>query len=563
MHYEDIEVQIAATTVLGTLCDPQYSEIGGNTKSVTFNGAFHESMCKESQYFRMRLGCYGFVYRFVLFVLQDRVDIQLLGLQCLTGLCLHPLNRITVALNFGLQPLIVHVLSSHPKIRLYTLLTISRLSCQPAFADIVNRDKAIIVPQSSESFEPFPSWMADLPNELVPVVKSMLGMYMDDITKFIDADSSYSDDDKGDADVLGESGNIGIQDFPQNQEGRVVDLLTHDNAEYFVKSGCITSLLTILLRSMRDVIITEELKNSSEDSKISETLKGRADSMLLTEQTSIAAISALIEFAKHSKHARRSIASEKIVLRLHEDQPNRSNLKNNGRQTLQDISGLGLHIILFFTTTVVNKYLRRVATELAIELAREEQNVIIFRNEIGLTDELINLLRLFISKNNRNDSQITSEFSAGDGSKTSDTSNFIEADFGESLSGIYLIYLATQDTDVQVRSNAVISFLELSIDGHTMDEIILKRAIQPVVDVAQSSFANNILKRRCAWALSSIGLRYAGMSDDVLGDDNFISSSLGVLGRFLLADNDYVTQREAAKGIAAFSLIEEAVALSL
>ena len=167
-------------------------------------------------------------------------------------------------------------------------------------------------------------------------------------------------------------------------------MLTHDNAEYFVKSGCITSLLTILLRSMRDVIITEELKNNSEDSKISETLKGRADSMLLTEQTSIAAISALIEFAKHSKHARRSIASEKIVLRLHEDQPNRSNLKKNGRQTLKDISGLGLHIILFFTTTVVNKYLRRVATELTIELAREEQNVIIFRNEIGLTDELIN-----------------------------------------------------------------------------------------------------------------------------------------------------------------------------
>ena len=35
----------------------------------------------------------------------------------------------------------------------------------------------------------------------------------------------------------------------------------------------------------------------------------------------------------------------------------------------------------------------------------------------------------------------------------------------------------------------------------------------------------------------------------------------GCLRRFLLADNDYVTQREAAKGIAAFSLIEEAVAL--
>ena len=210
---------------------------------------------------------------------------------------------------------------------------------------------------------------------------------------------------------------------------------------------------------------------------------------------------------------------------------------------------------------VVNKYLRRVATELTIELAREEQNVIIFRNEIGLTDELVQLLRTFIGKNDKSDYQSPSAFSDGDVIKTSDTPKFIEADFGESLSGIYLIYLATKDADVQVRSNAVIAFLELSIDGHTMDEIILKRAIQPVVDVAQSSFANNILKRRCAWALSSIGLRYAGMSDDVLGDKNFISSSLGVLGRFLLAENDYVTQREAAKGIAAFSLIEEAVVL--
>ena len=52
-----------------------------------------------------------------------------------------------------------------------------------------------------------------------------------------------------------------------------------------------------------------------------------------------------------------------------------------------------------------------------------------------------------------------------------------------------------------------------------MDEIILKRAIQPVVDVAQSSFANNILKRRCAWHYL-YRIAYAGMSDDVLGDDN-------------------------------------------
>ena len=148
LHYEDIEVQIAAGTVLGTLCDPQYSETGETAKSTTLNGAFKEGECKEAQYFRMRLGCYGFIYQFILFVLQVRVDIQLLGLRCLACLCLHPLNRITVALNLGLQPLVVHILSSRPKIRAFTLLTMARLSSQPLFADYVNHDDLIIIPKS-------------------------------------------------------------------------------------------------------------------------------------------------------------------------------------------------------------------------------------------------------------------------------------------------------------------------------------------------------------------------------------------------------------------------------
>ena len=102
----------------------------------------------------------------------------------------------------------------------------------------------------------------------------------------------------------------------------------------------------------------------------------------MTEQTSIAAICALNEFAKQSQVARRRIATEKIVLRLRDDQPNLETKRSAGRKTLHDISGIGLHILLFFTTMAVSKYLRRVATELIIELAREEQNVIMFRNEI-------------------------------------------------------------------------------------------------------------------------------------------------------------------------------------
>ena len=60
--------------------------------------------------------------------------------------------------------------------------------------------------------------MADLPNELVPVVKSMLGIYMDDITKFINADSNIPDDNESDVDVQGKSRNNDIQMVPKSRK---------------------------------------------------------------------------------------------------------------------------------------------------------------------------------------------------------------------------------------------------------------------------------------------------------------------------------------------------------
>ena len=563
LHYEDIEVQIAAGTVLGTLCDPQYSELDKTAMSTTLNGVFKEGTCKEAQYFRMRLGCYGFVYQFILFVLQIRVDIQLLGLQCLAGLCLHPLNRITVGINLGLQPLVVHILSSRPKIRAYTLLAMARLSYQPLFADFVNHDKLIVVPESAEYFHPYPVWIDQVPHEMIPAVKAMLGEYFDDVQRLdpslkeMGEDGNNNDEDRGKKDK-----NKDEED--EEEQSRVEDLLINENAVYFIKNGCITSLLTLLLRSMRDVIVAEEDRMIDESSKEAPKTHGDNEATLLTEQTSIAAICALNEFAKQSQEARRRIATEKIVLRLRDDQPNFETKRSAGRKTLHDISGIGLHILLFFTTMAVSKYLRRVATELIIELAREEQNVIMFRNEIDLTDELMTLVRKFTKKDkieeeikkHRNESALMGEDGVMD---TFNRSNGIDADFGDSLSGVVIVYLATRDYDLEVRSNAIVAFLELSIDGHTMDEIIVNHAIQPVVDVALSSFANNVLKRRCAWALSSIGLRYAGMSNDMLGEGNSIESALNVLEQFLSPDNDHVTQREATKGIAAFALIEHAV----
>ena len=155
----------------------------------------------------MRLGCYGFVYQFILFVLQVRVDIQLLGLRCLACLCLHPLNRITVALNLGLQPLVVHILSSRPKVRTFTLLTMARLSSQPLFADYVNHDEVIIIPKSAEYFHPYPTWIGQLPHEMIPAVKAILGEYFDSVQRF---DPSLNNADYDSADV-GEKEVAGIE----------------------------------------------------------------------------------------------------------------------------------------------------------------------------------------------------------------------------------------------------------------------------------------------------------------------------------------------------------------
>merc|ERR1739841_210071 len=103
-------------------------------------------------------------------------------------------------------------------------------------------------------------------------------------------DGNNNDEDRGKKDK-----NKDEED--EEEQSRVEDLLINENAVYFIKNGCITSLLTLLLRSMRDVIVAEEDRMIDENSKEAPKTHGDNEATLLTVQTSIAAICALNEFA--------------------------------------------------------------------------------------------------------------------------------------------------------------------------------------------------------------------------------------------------------------------------
>ena len=159
LNYVDIEIQIATAAFIVELCDPLNSEPQGTIFSTTYSALLKEGTVAQVQDLRMRLGSFGFVFPAVLLVFQAREDLQLLGLKILAGLALHPLNRILVAQKMGLQPLIIHLLSVNPVIRIMSSVTISRLVAQPEMYEEVDHNEEILVPDANHKFPKPEFWM--------------------------------------------------------------------------------------------------------------------------------------------------------------------------------------------------------------------------------------------------------------------------------------------------------------------------------------------------------------------------------------------------------------------
>ena len=503
LHYVDVEIQISAAIFVAALCDPANTEPATPVISASHNANLREGTVPEVQDLRMRLGSFGFVYPAVLLSFQPREDLQLLGLEIIAGLALHPLNRILVAKKMGLQPLVIHLLSTNRDIRIMASVTMARLVAQPKNYEDVDHNKHLEVSGTYKKF-PVPDFITLLPREIVPVVHIIFEQYLAD---------------HDDPDTAGPQATV-ERDDPAT--ATVKDRLVNQNAVYLTKQGCITSLLTLLLRS----IATERGAES-----------GGKHSTAALDQNAVMACGALyvlVQMARQSAVAREAIASERVILHLSVDRSQTGQSDN--------ISARGLDVILYLTTRAVRVELRRPATELIVELTREEENIVLFRSPVDLTPDFMDSMK------RANTAALAGE--------RREEGTAIHEEFGSDITAVYLLYLASLDDDEIVRAFATIAFLELSIDNLTMNDIIRYRAIQPVLNIAVSPAANSVIKRRCAWALCSIGTHYSGMPEaDVLNVSHF-TDAMAVLITLLETCEDAVTRRESSRALASFALRE-------
>ena len=536
LNYVDIEIQIASAGFIAELCDPLNSEPLGTIYNTTYNADLKEGTVQQVQDLRMRLGSFGFVFPAVLLVFQAREDLQLLGLKIVAGLALHPLNRILVAEKMGLQPLIIHILSVNPSIRIMSSVTISRLVAQPEMYDLINHDEEIHIPEAASRF-PKADFFDMLPRELIPVISAMFGEYLE-----------------GSNDPLPETEDDALGGTGHESRVSMKDRLVNDNAAYVIKQGCVVSMLTVILRSIVEASEVEEAEDSNLVLPVGDGEDGVDEGGTEMPQSAVmasAALYGLVELARQSKTARQLIATTRVVLKLNHHSGRRSKLDVDAPR---DITATGSDIILFMTTNDAQLELRRGATELIVELVREEENTTIFRSEITLSDGLFRSMKRSLKKR----AERTGHGFSENGAKESESTLTFRK--GTTATGkfnsIFLLYSASFDPDEIVRANAMVAFLELSIDNMNMYEIIKYNATEPILNAAKISTGNSTLKRRCAWALSAVGMQFAGMTRVELNAFAEFHEAILTLVLLLSAGEDVVVQREAARALSAFALLE-------